>query len=411
MPLPREENTMSTNLHTSRLERASADVGGTPILADPESPWMSAEEISSGALGLRVRRDTAGSSAEVGRAHVQATQGGNGGPLHIHLHQEERFIVHSGVLLVRRGREQLRVGPGEDVRVPAKVAHTFEAEIESTFTVEFRPNLRVWEFFSELFALPTGKRGNPRIGDLARLARAYPEEFLYLPHVPIRMQRALAVPFSNLGSPHAEKRPNTSHPDPNGPPDHKPIEAGEVWENPVTGERATILELPSENREGRVTAELTALAGAHVVGEHLHPAIVERFTVLEGELTVKREGQASILRQGETAVIDPGVWHDWWNATDRHALVRVEITPGHRFAHMVETLFGLARLGHTNAKGMPNPLQLALIAQEFSDVVLFRTPPPALQRALFSVLAPIARRRGYRATYPQLSRSLLTPGT
>ena len=30
------------------------------------------------------------------------------------------------------------------------------------------------------------------------------------------------------------------HPDPHGPPDRTPIKVGEVWENPVTGERATI---------------------------------------------------------------------------------------------------------------------------------------------------------------------------
>ena len=45
-----------------------------------------------------------------------------------------------------------------------------------------------------------------------------------------------------------------SHPDPHGPPDLTPIQVGEVWENPVTGERATILELPSENPEGRAIA-------------------------------------------------------------------------------------------------------------------------------------------------------------
>jgi hypothetical protein len=76
---------------------------------------------------------------------------------------------------------------------------------------------------------------------------------------------------------------------------------------------------------------------------------------------------------------------------------------------MIETLFGLARLGHTNQKGMPNPLQLALTAQEFSDVVVFRRPPAALQRVIFGALAPIARRRGYRPTYPQLSRTMLAP--
>jgi hypothetical protein len=35
---------------------------------------------------------------------------------------------------------------------------------------------------------------------------------------------------------------------------------------------------------------LTALVGAQVIGEHRHPTLVERFTVLEGELTVKRAG-------------------------------------------------------------------------------------------------------------------------
>jgi quercetin dioxygenase-like cupin family protein len=202
-----------------------------------------------------------------------------------------------------------------------------------------------------------------------------------------------------------------SHPDPDGPEDLRPIQIGEVLENPVTGERATILELPWKNPEGRAVAELTALVGSRVVGEHRHGAIVERFTTLEGELTVKRDGRTSILREGETAVVEAGAWHDWWNASDRDARVRVEITPGERFAHMIETFFGLARLGHTNSKGMPHPLQLALSAQEFSDVMVFRSPPPAVQRAIFGVLTPIARWRGYRATYPQLSRTVLAPRT
>jgi hypothetical protein len=103
-----------------------------------------------------------------------------------------------------------------------------------------------------------------------------------------------------------------------------------------------------------------------------------------------------------------GVWHDWWNQGDKAALMRVEITPGERFTHLIETLFGLAREGHVNKHAMPHPLQLALIAPEFSDIV-FRKPPPAVQRTLFGILAPIARRRGYRATYPSLSRTTLAP--
>ena len=208
-----------------------------------------------------------------------------------------------------------------------------------------------------------------------------------------------------------ETRAQMSHPDPNGPADRTPIETGEVWDNPVTGERATILERPWDNPAGRATAELTALVGARVVGEHRHPTLVEKFTVLEGELTVKCNGKTSILSQSETTIIERNVWHDWWNASERDARVRVEVTPGERFLHMIETFFGLARLGHTDRKGMPSPLQLALSALEFSDIMVFRSPPLAVQRALFGALAPIARWRGYRATYPQLSRIVLAPRT
>jgi quercetin dioxygenase-like cupin family protein len=196
-----------------------------------------------------------------------------------------------------------------------------------------------------------------------------------------------------------------SHPDPHGPLDRTPIRVGEVWENPITRERATIIELPNQNSERRAVAQLIARVGARVAGEHRHPGIVERFTVLDGELTVKQSGKTSILRQGETATIEPDTWHDWWNATNQDARVRVEVTPGDRFLHMIETFFGLARVGHTDASGMPHLLQMALCAREFSDVIVFRSPPLLVQRAFFGILAPIARWRGYRATYPQFSRT------
>ncbi|MGN6868062.1 MAG: cupin domain-containing protein [Solirubrobacteraceae bacterium] len=200
-----------------------------------------------------------------------------------------------------------------------------------------------------------------------------------------------------------------AHPDPSAPPDLRPIEPGEVFENPVTRERAIIIELPWQNTEGRAVAEMTALPGARVVGEHLHPALHEHFSVLQGELTVVRDGQRSTLGAGESAHIEPGMWHDWFNAADVDAVVRVEVTPGERFAHMIETLFGLAREGYVNAKGMPSLLQLALTAQEFSDVIVFRKPPPAVQRVVFGAMGAIARRRGYRATYGSLSRTTLAP--
>src|SRR5262249_60859997 len=57
------------------------------------------------------------------------------------------------------------------------------------------------------------------------------------------------------GLKHSLREITMPHPDPYGPPDRSPIKVGEVWENPVTRERATILEPPWANREGRATTE------------------------------------------------------------------------------------------------------------------------------------------------------------
>jgi hypothetical protein len=68
-------------------------------------------------------------------------------------------------------------------------------------------------------------------------------------------------------------------------------------------------------------------------------------------------------------------------------------------------------LGYTNPKGLPDLLQMALVRREFSDVIVFRSPPLAVQRAIFVALSPLARWGGYRATYPQISRTVLAPRT
>jgi hypothetical protein len=64
--------------------------------------------------------------------------------------------------------------------------------------VKLRPALRTWEFWRELFELPTDRRGNPRLGEFARLTLAYPDESLYFRPIPPPLQKALAVLLSKL---------------------------------------------------------------------------------------------------------------------------------------------------------------------------------------------------------------------
>lgn len=193
-------------------------------------------------------------------------------------------------------------------------------------------------------------------------------------------------------------------------PATEPIRVGESLENPCTGERGVVVKSPWEGEDHSLVADLYVQPGGAVAGEHIHHDFDERFTVKEGRIAFRLDGKESVAGPGDVVEIPRGHWHDWWNAADEVSVARVWVSDGRRFLQMIETLFGLARDGHTNAKGLPDPLQLAMFATEFRDVLVLRRPPAFVQSALFGLLRPIARARGYRGTYPQYGRSLLGAG-
>jgi quercetin dioxygenase-like cupin family protein len=175
--------------------------------------------------------------------------------------------------------------------------------------------------------------------------------------------------------------------------------AGQTTYNKITGERVVVIEGTEDNEVGNLIAEVYVAPGGAVVGEHVHPAIEERFTVLSGKVGFRVNGVEQIAPLNTELVVAPGVAHDWWNAGDEEARIRVEILPGRRFEMMAQNLFGLANDNKTDAKGMPTPLQLAIFGKEFQDVLYFTKPPRWVQKLMFAVLAPVARLAGYRGTY------------
>jgi quercetin dioxygenase-like cupin family protein len=177
--------------------------------------------------------------------------------------------------------------------------------------------------------------------------------------------------------------------------------AGDVYENPVTGERVVVRIGTEESGGELLLVDLYVRPGGAVPGEHTHPAIAERFTVVRGQVGFRVAGRAATAEPGVTLVAPPGVPHDWWNAGPEEALVRVEVRPAARFEMMILNAFGLAQDGRVDARGMPNLLRLALFALEFDDVIRFTRPPRVVQRVLFGLLAPIARLLGYRGSDPE----------
>lgn len=187
------------------------------------------------------------------------------------------------------------------------------------------------------------------------------------------------------------------------------LEAGRWLHNPATGEIAHVLAV---DRDGRsIEVDLWLQPGAAVAGAHVHDHFVERFQVRDGEVGFQVAGDERVARPNDgTLEVPAGTVHDWWNAGDGVAHVRVEVEaaqgapgqPAARFASMIEALWSLGALGRVSAKGMPDPLWLAAIAREYSDAIRFVKPPAIVQTILFGPLAAVARRTGRDPLAPEL---------
>ena len=76
-------------------------------------------------------------------------------PEHVHLRQEERFVVISGRMGVRAAGNERVLGPDEEVIVPPGTPHTLwnAGDEELHHVVELRPALKSEAFFETVFGL------------------------------------------------------------------------------------------------------------------------------------------------------------------------------------------------------------------------------------------------------------------
>jgi mannose-6-phosphate isomerase-like protein (cupin superfamily) len=176
---------------------------------------------------------------------------------------------------------------------------------------------------------------------------------------------------------------------------------GDVFDNPVTGERATILLRTRETRGERLVVELELQGAGFGSALHKHPSIHERWTVVSGRVGIVIHDEISIAEPGKMIEIGPGVPHRFWNAGITAAKLMLDIRPAKRFEAFIRNMIGLAQDGKTDPMGMPNLLQLAAIAGQFNDVTQFMSPPRWVQSLLFPVLVPIAALRGYKGSYSE----------
>jgi mannose-6-phosphate isomerase-like protein (cupin superfamily) len=178
---------------------------------------------------------------------------------------------------------------------------------------------------------------------------------------------------------------------------------GQTLENPASGERITFRQTAAETGGELLAIDLELPSGRRVPGGlHLHPLQEERFEVIRGRLRLRlgRLGRKHVVAgPGEVVVVPAGLAHDFANAGDVDALVRVEVRPALKMERLFETAVALAEEGRTTKGGIPRPLDLALFVRGFEQEVRGAFPPFWLQRTALAPLAWVARRRGRGEIY------------
>ncbi len=134
---------------------------------------------------------------------------------------------------------------------------------------------------------------------------------------------------------------------------------------------------------------------------HKHLLCEERFEVVAGQLGVMLEGRRRVLHVGEQVLIPPDTPHTFWNAGDGELRFITDVKPPGELQTYWETIFGLAEDGKVNNRGLPNLLQLAVVAPLADSY--FPGVPVFVTKGVTAVLGFIGRLAGYKAKYPQYS--------
>jgi quercetin dioxygenase-like cupin family protein len=139
------------------------------------------------------------------------------------------------------------------------------------------------------------------------------------------------------------------------------------------------------------------------VTPHIHPAMEERFEVLEGQPEFLAGRSWKEIRTGETVLVPPGTRHAFRNRSAEVAHFVCHATPPSTLQEFLEDAAGLSRSGGITRRALPRSLdgllQAAVMAQHYREMVtlLAPLPPPAIQRLVIPALARAGERRGFRA--------------
>lgn len=173
--------------------------------------------------------------------------------------------------------------------------------------------------------------------------------------------------------------------------------------HPVTGERIVFRKRARDTGGELLEFNLFLAPSGFIAAPHVHPNQEERFEISGAPVTFRVAGKERVYQPGQVVVVPPGVPHVWWNSSDQEVATLVQFRPALDTETFFETYFGLARDGKVGKNGLPNPLQMMVLARAYRHEMQLPRPRQTVLGAIALVAAPIGRALGYRGRYDRYS--------
>ncbi|XID94524.1 cupin domain-containing protein [Paenibacillaceae bacterium WGS1546] len=130
-------------------------------------------------------------------------------------------------------------------------------------------------------------------------------------------------------------------------------------------------------------------------GPHWHPVLKEKFTIEQGTMRFRVDGEDTLAGPGSTVVVAPNQMHQFWKENDGPLVMLHEIRPPGRHWEMFALIHKLEVEGKMNPQGIPrNPLWIGAAWGAMDGYIA--GPPKLAQKIVLGGLARLARVFGYK---------------
>ena len=171
-----------------------------------------------------------------------------------------------------------------------------------------------------------------------------------------------------------------------------------IFENPLIKDRIMLVESSRETGGAYTLIEVELQPGGGN-SLHYHKSFAEKFTAVKGELWVDVGKQRICLQPGESATAPIDSLHRFYNPGDHAIIFQVKLTPGHEmFEHGLAIIYGLAKEGRVNKKGIPRKLDHMALLMSLTDTGI---------PGFFSFIRPIMKWRAGKAMEKGMQHELI----